>query len=152
MHQLLCVNLQTKDISHRVDMGYKKKTFTAPVGLGSYRPALQRNVMFFFRYPPPCKVDDMTRTRDYYTVISNCRDQEKAYTALENIQYFPDRYISYIWYHVPVELGQQHVSVQFTVTKSGMTVIWGGPRGEAFQLSTSQSRFVKYRLAKKFKT
>lgn len=73
-----------------------KKPFTAPVGLGSYRLALQRDVMFFFRHPPPCKVDDMTRTRDYYTVISNCRDQEKAYTALENIQYFPDRYISYI--------------------------------------------------------
>lgn len=31
-----------------------------------------------------------------------------------------------------------------------VTVIWGGPRGEAFQLSTSQSQFVKYCLAKKF--
>lgn len=85
-----------KDISHRVGMGYKKKPFTAPVGLGSYRPTLPRDVMFFFRRPPPCKVDDMTRARDYEKVISNCRDQEKAYTSLENIQYFPDRYISYI--------------------------------------------------------
>lgn len=55
-----------------------------------------------------------------------------------------------MWYHVPVELGQQHVSVQLSVTKSEMTVIWGAPCGEAFQLATSQSRFVKYCLAKKF--
>lgn len=84
-----------KDILHGVGMWYKKKPFTAPVGLCSSHPTLQ-DMMIFFRHPPPCEVDGMTQARDYDKVISNCRYQEKAYTALENIQYFPDRYISYI--------------------------------------------------------
>ena len=41
-------------------------------------------------------------------------------------------------YHVTVELEQKHVSVQFTVTKSEITVIWGEPRGEAFQLRSRE--------------
>ena len=92
---------------------------------------------FFFRHPPPGEADDRCTHAGDYDNKNNC--QEKAYAALEIIQKSPDRYISYMWYHVPAELEQQHVSVQFNVTKSEMTVIWGESRGEAFQLSTSQS-------------
>lgn len=63
-------------------MGHFKNPFIAPVGFCCYHPTLQA-VMFFFRRPYPGEVDGMTHADDYDNK-NNC--QEKAYTALENIQ------------------------------------------------------------------